>query len=147
MGSLVVLLYRSHSNVFTNESANSIVVSTGIPSSRDLRLIWYSSSSIPTYFSSVDVLGILMIKSILRSYNRSEMFGFLSGSEILCTIFTWPIFSSKNSAVCSVASMVNPRCLSLAMAGSNFSLFCAPPTVTRAETLVRKVVPHRCQAF
>ena len=76
-----------------------------------------------------------MIKSIFRSYNKSEMFGFLSGSEILCTISTSPILSSKNSAVCSVAKILNPKCLSFAIVATNFSLFCEPPTVTRADPL------------
>ena len=51
------------------------------------------------------------------------MFGLRSGSDILCTISTSPTFSSKNSAVCSVASILNPSCFSLAIEGKSFSLF------------------------
>ena len=51
------------------------------------------------------------------------MFGLRSGSEILCTISISPTFSSKNSAVFSVASILNPSCLSLAMILGRLELF------------------------
>ena len=52
--------------VFTNEIADSTVVKTGIPISTAFLRIKYSSNNIPTYFSKIDVEGILIIKSIFR---------------------------------------------------------------------------------
>ena len=65
------------------EEAASIVVRTGTPVSTAFLLIRYSSYSMPTYFSIVDVDGILIMKSILCSSNKSDIFGLRFGSLIL----------------------------------------------------------------
>src|SRR5580765_6225836 len=104
MGFVVGELLCIHSKVLINEMALSTVVSTGMPISTAFLRIRYSSYSIPTYFSTVDVDGMLIIKSIFLLVNRFRILGCLSGSLILWTKSTFlkPDFS-KYSAVCSVA--------------------------------------------
>ena len=133
--------------MFTNASASSMVVSTGMPSSSALRRIWYSSSSIPMYFSRVAVPGMFMIKSIFLWYSMSAMLGCRSGSDILWTTFTAPNLSSKNSAVCSVASMLKPISPSFATVASSFSLLGVPPTVIRADPPEGRLYPTAPRAL
>ncbi len=56
------------------------------------------------------------------------------------------VFSDKNSAVCSVASILNPSCFRIAIVCSIFSLFSAPPIVIM-RSLFCQIISNRNQPF